>query len=185
MQAYAYVVGPQDGPGAALHDLAGGLALAGVASFTTLAQVEQQMQVTPVCFFLFAAVNDVGRLRGVAEAVRYSSSRKIRFSPMVYFAESPSGEAIQSCLNMGFDDIITMPFTPRRVAERLARQVERNLAYFETATYFGPDRRERTGSGQVENDIRKGGAYRRLEIIRSTKRGTSVLRDDHYAALAQ
>ena len=143
MRAYAYVVGPDNGPAAVLVQLAAGLGLAGVSRFSTLAEAEAQAQQTPVCFFLFAATDDVRKLRSVADAIRFSPARRLRFSPLIYFAGSPSVETITACINMGFDDVITMPFTPSRVLERMMRQVGQSLVYYETATYFGPDRRGR------------------------------------------
>lgn len=181
MRAYAYIVGPEGAPRAALLDLARGLGFAGVSPFSAMAQAEQQTQTTPLCFFLFAATENLQSLRGVAEAVRFSSVRRLRFSPLIYFAESPSVEAINACLNMGFDDIITMPFTRQRVLERVARQVGQNLVYYETPSYFGPDRRGRGGAPLERQDCRKGGQFRRLEIVRSLAGGVNVLRDDHFS----
>lgn len=183
MHAHAFVVGPEDGPGAALLELARDLGLAGVSPFTTMAQAEQQTQTTPVCFFLFAATDHVGALRGVADMVRFSTTRRLRFSPLIYFSESPSVEAIRACLAMGFDDIITMPFTRRRVVERLARQVGQNLVYFETPNYFGPDRRRLEASSNGP-ESRLGGQFRRLEIVRTLTGGVNVVRDDHIAVAA-
>lgn len=181
MRAYAYVVGAEGGPQAGLLDLARGLGFGGVSAFSTMGQAEQQAQTTPLCYFLFAATGDLATLRGVAEAVRFSKVRRLRFSPLIYFAESPSVDAINTCINMGFDDIITMPFTRKRVLERVARQVGQNLVYYETASYFGPDRRGRNGPQAVAHDNRTGGAFRRLEIVRSLISGVNVLRDDHFA----
>ena len=184
MRAYAYVVGPEDGPGAALMDMARGLGFAGVAPYTSIAQAEHQTVQTPVCFFLFAAVEEVARLRAVAEAVRFAPSRRVRFSPLIYFSESPSVEAIRACIDMGFDDIITMPFTQRRVADRIARQVGQNLVYYETASYFGPDRRGRGTAGDTAIEQRGIGQFRRLEIMRSLMSGINVLRDELFPSPA-
>lgn len=184
MRAYAFVVGPDNGPREALLDMARGLGFGGASPFTTMAQAEQQMQTTPLCFFLFAATENLQSLRGIAEAVRFSAVRRLRFSPLIYFAESPSVEVISTCLNMGFDDIITMPFTRKRVLERVSRQVGQNLVYFETATYFGPDRRGRGGAAPDGADRRSGGPFRRLEIVRNLVTGVNVLRDDHIAPAA-
>ncbi len=181
MRAYAFIVGSEDGPRDALLDVARGLGFGGVSAFTTMAQAEQQMQSTPLCFFLFAATENIQSLRGIAEAVRFSASRRLRFSPLIYFAESPSVDVISACLNMGFDDIITMPFTRKRVLERVTRQVGQNLVYYETATYFGPDRRGRGGPAPDRSDKRTGGDFRRLEIVRSLVTGVNVLRDDQVA----
>ncbi len=184
MRAYAYVIGPEDGPGAALMDIARGLGFSGVSPFTTLAQAEQQTLQTPICFFLFSATDNVAALRGAADSIRFSASRRLRFSPLIYFAESPSVEAITTCLNMGFDDIITMPFTRRRVLDRISRQVGQTMVYYETSSYFGPDRRGRITAPQPHRDSRAGGQFRRLEIVRSLINGVNVLRDEHFAAEA-
>lgn len=184
MRAYAYIVGPQDGPGAALAEMAQGLGFAGVSSFTTIAQAEQQTLSTPICYFLFAATEDVAALRPVADSIRFSASRRLRFSPLIYFSESPSAESINTCINMGFDDVITMPFTQRRVLERMVRQVGRNLVYYETASYFGPDRRNRITATGKPAESRLGGQFRRLEIVRNLMSGINVLRDDHFSTPA-
>lgn len=172
MRACAFVVGPPDGPGAALTDLAHGLGFATIMNYSGIAAAETQALQTPLLFFLFAAVDDVTGLKPVADAIRFSPSRRIRFSPLVYFSESPLVEAIKTCVEMGFDDVLTLPFTQKRVAARLGLLVEHTQVYFETADYLGPDRR-------VPNSVeRSGGQYRRLEIIRTPAHGVSVMRDD-------
>ena len=177
MRACAFVVGRPDGPGAALTDLARGLGFPVVHNYTGLATAEAQAQQTPLLFFLFAAVDDVTGLKTVADAIRFSPSRRIRFSPMVYFSESPLVDAIKTCVEMGFDDVLTLPFTQQRVASRLERLVDHTQVYFETADYLGPDR------GAQRTHSRAGGQYRRLEIIRSPSRGVSVMRDEMQVAV--
>ena len=66
MKATAFVVGPLVGPGAAIMDLARRLSFGSVVPYGGLAQAEQQANITPVCYFLFATVPDVDALRGVA-----------------------------------------------------------------------------------------------------------------------
>lgn len=180
MNAAAIVVGPLDGPGAALIDLAHRLDFATVQPYGGVVQAEQQSIRTPICFFLFAAVPDVGTLRGVAEAIRFCPSRRIRFSPLIYFSESPQVETINRCINMGFDDIITMPFTRSRVAGRINREIGHNLIYYETPAYFGPDRRDRVTGPRRVAESRVGGQFRRLEIVRNLLTGTNVVRDEFY-----
>jgi DNA-binding response OmpR family regulator len=182
MKAAAYVVGPVDGPGAALMDLARRLSFSSVMPYAGVTHAEQQVYRTPVCFFLFAAVPDVDSLRNVAEAIRFCPSRRVRFSPLMYFSESPSAETITRCINMGFDDVITMPFTRARVAERINRQVGRSHVYYETPGYFGPDRRDRVTGPTRPAESRKGGQFRRLEIVRNLLTGVNVVRDDFHAA---
>ena len=184
MKASAYVVGPLDGPGAALMDLAQGLDFASVLPYGGVSHAERQVNQTPVCYFLFAAVEDVSMLRGVADAIRFCPSRRVRFSPLIYFSESPSVEAITRCIGMGFDDVITMPFTQARVRERIARQVGQTQVYYETPGYFGPDRRDRVTGPKQAGESRLGGQFRRLEIVRSLFTGVTVVRDDLHAAAA-
>ncbi|MET3927183.1 hypothetical protein [Devosia sp. 2618] len=180
MKASAYVIGPLDGPGAALIDMAQRLDFAAILPYAGVENAEQQSYHTPICFFLFAAVSDVTTLRGVADAIRFSPSRRVRFSPLVYFSASPQVETIDLCINMGFDDIITMPFTQERVAERISRQIDHNLTFYETPGYFGPDRRDRVTGPNRPGESRSGGQFRRLEIVRNLETGINVVRDDLY-----
>lgn len=182
MQASAFVVGPLDGPGAALMDMARGLKFQAVLPYTGVASAEQQSVRTPICYFLFAAVPDVAGLRNAAEAIRFAPSRKVRFSPLIYFAESPSRETIARCINMGFDDVITIPFRRDLLAQRMARQVGTSLTYYETPGYFGPERRDRGTAVASGAEHRRGGQFRRLEIVRSLVSGINVLRDEFHQA---
>jgi CheY-like chemotaxis protein len=172
MKASAIVVGPTDGPGLAVADVARGLGFQSVASYTGLAAADAQARQTPLLFFLFSAVDEVARLKTVAETIRFSPTRRIRFSPMVYFAETAALEHIRQCIEMGFDDVITMPFTHRRVSERIDRLIDRTQVFFETSAYFGPERKTLN-----ERDLVTG-QYRRLEIVRTLEHGVNVVRDE-------
>jgi hypothetical protein len=178
MNASAYVVGSRRGSGAAIYDLAQSLGFETVLPYGSVAEAERQAEETPLCFFLFAEVPDLASLASPAQAIRFSGGRRVRFSPLIYFCANPSVDVIQRCIGMGFDDVITQPFSRKRVAARLARQVDTALTYFETSTYFGPDRR-RNSAEHIANAERRGdGQYRRLEIIRDLKTGVNVLSDD-------
>lgn len=178
MKASAYIVGPLDGPGATLLQVARQLGFVSVTTYSSVAQAEAQSAITPVCFFLFAAVEDAGTLRPIADAIRFCPNRRVRFSPLIYFAGNPSVETITRCIGMGFDDVITMPFTTARIGERISRQLGQNLIYYETAGYFGPDRRDRVTAPRRPAESRLGGQFRRLEIVRSLSTGVSIVRDD-------
>lgn len=170
MKPFVYIVGPRDGPGAALLDVARAAGFAHVAPYTGLAAAEIQAQQTPLLAFLFAEVSRIDALRPIIESIRYSSGRKLRFSPLIYFSECPSHDDIQDCMALGFDDVLTTPFTPSRLQSRLLHQIGRTQVYLETEAYFGP-----AHHGTAE---RRRGPYRRLEVIRSVTLGTNVLRDD-------
>lgn len=83
---------------------------------------------------------------------------------------------------MGFDDVITMPFTRARVAERIERQIGQSHIYYETPGYFGPDRRDRVTAPKRPAETRLGGQFRRLEIVRNLMTGVNVVRDDLHVA---
>jgi len=180
MKPTVYIVGPNEGPGAGLTEMARQLNFGTVQPYGGVPQAEQQVTRTPICYFLFSAVSDVGTLRGIAEAIRFSSSRKVRFSPLIYFSESPSIETITRCINMGFDDVITMPFTRSRVMERITRQIGTSFTYYETPGYFGPDRRGRVAAPPPAGENRQGGQFRRLEIVRNLSTGINVVRDEFF-----
>jgi hypothetical protein len=179
MQACAFVVGPGDGRGAALRSLARQVGFEAVYPYRDIADAERQSASSPLIFFLFAAVDRLGKLTRVGEAVRQSQSQRVRFAPMIYFAETPSLDTIRACINIGFDDIITLPVALSRVEERLERQLYRAVTYYETPTYFGPDRRNRLGHESHGHSGRgTGGQYRRLELVRNPGAGIEILRDD-------
>ena len=178
MNAGAFVVGPEGPVSDALFPLAQQAGLAPVQRYSGLANAEKQLAETPLVFFLCAAVPDIKTLKPMADAIRFSPSRRIRFSPLVYLVNSPSVEVIRACINMGFDDIIALPCPPRLVAERVARQIGQLCIYYETSTYFGPDRR-----GRIEADLgdpRRGNGeqFRRIEIMRTVEAGIDVIKDD-------
>lgn len=183
MQACAFVVGPEDGQGATLRSLARQIGFDAVYPYRNLADVERQSVSSPLIFILVCTVDDVHQLQHVATGIRASASQRVRFAPMIYFAESPSLEVIKACINMGFDDIITLPFTLTRVEERLERQVYRTVVYYETPTYFGPDRRNRLGQDAGHSARGTGGQYRRMELVRHPTTGINVLRDDFHVML--
>jgi hypothetical protein len=178
LNASAFVVGPPEKAGAALLDLARSVGFARVERYQGLGRVERQSADTPLVFFLCAAVADVLTLKPMADAIRYSPSHKLRFSPLIYFAHSPSIDSIKSCIGMGFDDVIALPYSGGSMSDRLGRQVGKPHTYYETSTYFGPDRRNRVGESRSSGSDHGGGEFRRIEIIRNPVTGIDVLRDD-------
>ncbi|MEQ1769355.1 MAG: hypothetical protein ABL879_05900 [Devosia sp.] len=178
MKASAFVVGREDRAGGALAQIARDAGLDPVQRYEGLAKAERQSKKTPLLFFLCAAVDDVRSLKPMADAIRFSPSAHLRFSPIIYFARSPSIEAIRGCINMGFDDVIALPFSAEQLRTRFARQVGTVQIYYETPTYFGPDRRERGAEDEANPRRGTGGQYERFEIIRSVEKGVEVLKDD-------
>ena len=176
MNASAFVVGPQSGTGApALIELAQQLGFANVSAFSGRSAAEKQSALTPLVFFLCAAVADIKALKATADGLRNSRSDAIRFAPLIYFARSPGLDTIRACIQMGFDDVIALP-AGDGVADRIMRQVGRLHVYYETDSYFGPDRRDRSGSSR--ETAADAAQFRRYEIMRSLETGIDVLHDD-------
>ncbi len=161
-----------------LLELARGIGLGPIHRYSDLAKAEAQTAETPLVFFLFAATDDVRRLKPLADAIRFSPGRRLRFSPLIYFARGPSIEAIRSCINMGFDDVIALPYEGPSLEHRIAQQIGQTCVFYETSTYFGPDRRNRLETDQGDPRRGSGGQFRRMEIIRTPDKGVEVLRED-------
>lgn len=96
-------------------------------------------------FFLFHCGVNGMLLRDTLARIR--TSEQYRFSPAILVAGDCSAEDISRYIALGFDDIVNLPGAAGAIEKRLARQLGTPLHYFETATYFGPDRRrtQRTG----------------------------------------
>lgn len=179
VKASALIVGPRDGAGAALLDLAHAVGFANVQRYQGLARAEKLLARTPLIFFLCSPVADVRSLRPMADAIRFSPSFRLRFLPLIYFAREPSLETVKTCIALGFDDVIALPINGDDVGGRIERQIDRIHTYYETATYFGPDRRNRTGGApRSTGSDHGGGHYRRIEIRRNPETGVDVIRDD-------
>ena len=184
MRASAFVVGPRDGPGAALMDLAHAVGVESVQRYQGLVRAERQSLKTPLVFFLCAPTKDMRTLKPMADAVRFSPSLKLRFLPLIYFAREPSFETVKQCIAMGFDDVVALPIGGDDAGERIERQIGRIQTYYETATYFGPDRRNRTGGPErTTGSDHGGGQFRRIEIVRNPDTGIDVISDDMQVVL--
>lgn len=160
-------------------DLAHAIGFESVQRYQGLARAEKQSVKTPLIFFLCAPTRDVRALKPMADAVRFSPSLKLRFLPLIYFALDPSLDTVKQCIAMGFDDVIALPIGGDDAGDRIARQVGRIQTYYETSTYFGPDRRNRTGGAERSSGSDHGGGqYRRIEIRRNLETGIDVISDD-------
>ena len=182
VRASALIVGPPDAAGLELAEMARRVGFAPVDRYHGTTDAAIRVDETPLLFFLCAPVKDVRALKPVADAVRFSTDLRIRFLPLIYFSPDPSVESIRACIAMGFDDVIALPYAVADLSERIGRQVGQTMTYYETATYFGPDRRNRVGAPRSSDSDRGGGQFRRIDIVR-TDAGVDVLRDDFQVVL--
>ena len=181
IKAGALIVGDRQGSGAAIYDIAADLGFSFVHPFSGRGSLAQAMQATPIVFVLFSEIADPRRYEPALRDIRRASPRELAFAPTVLFAESPSRQEVSDCSALGFDDILTMPFTRDRIYLRLMRQIETPIIYFETGDYFGPDRRRSSGPRIADAYLRgidQARPARRYEIRRSFHHGTMVMREE-------
>lgn len=114
-------------------------------------------------------------IKMVAE-VRANPDDNIRFMPVIMLSSERSERVVRKFLTLGCDDIILYPCTAQPLAQRLRMQINQQHDYFQTSSYFGPDRRKNE-TGETHPD-RRGGKesfYRHIEIKRDLRGGVKVL----------
>ncbi len=171
------MVGSGSAAGAGLIALARSLGFSRVEPYSGIEIMLQRAEATPLIYVLCAAVPDVSKLKPTAKLLRSSPDYRLRFAPLIYFPPEPSIETIKACIGMGFDDVIAMPYSGNDLGQRIGRQIGGTHIYYETPTYFGPDRRNRVGETRSSESDPGGGEYRRMEIRRS-EAGIDVLSDE-------
>jgi CheY-like chemotaxis protein len=171
----ALVAGPQSGPGEALMDISNDVGFSLVARYDGPGALTSQLTRTRLCFVLCAEAGNPRHYTRLIAELRGAGRLPTRFTPVIYFSEAALPDVITTAIELGFDDILTMPFSPDRVRTRLGQQIGRPLTYFETPKYFGPDRRRfHVDKSPIR---RQGGTAKRFDISRSVKSGITVLRE--------
>jgi len=141
---------------------------------------EYQTKKTPICFFLLALDCAEQNIPVIARALRSSRNRQIKYAPLIGFAEVANPKMINFCLQLGFDDILLPPFSRKTINSRLKKHLNRNITFFETNEYFGPDRRTDFNENALAKPHPKrgeGGDHRKIVIRRNLETGVSILRD--------
>lgn len=177
MQSAAFVVGPEDGDGAALMQLSADVGFEAVAYYTGSRAVLAQMRRTPVCFFLVSSSVPKSQISEFVTEIRLHMDAKLRYSPLLYLSEDPSPRTISFCMQSGFDDIVAPPFTAPRLMDRLKGQLGKTKIYCRTDTYFGPDRRRLEKPDEKVSERRgTGGICEIMEVRRDLRAGINVLK---------
>jgi hypothetical protein len=115
----------------------------------------------PICFFLidFRVADD--DKRQLLLRLRSSPAPDVRFAPVVVV--------------VGADDVLALPASASSIATRLEAQLNCERIYYETATYFGPDRR-RVPREEVRNVNRPAGRVIEHHFIRDPLSGIRLVR---------
>jgi hypothetical protein len=126
------------------------------------------------CFLTQASTSEEIRL--ATKIVRGHKHERHRFSPMIMLARELSRPAIYDYIAAGLDDILQFPCSLKFMSSRLGRQLNRQLKYYETEDYFGPDRRRHHDDAADVGDRRVGQSdFRRHLIRRDPFKGVEIL----------
>lgn len=124
-------------------------------------------------FFLFHSLVSDGLLREAIARVR--SDEHFRFCPAILIVGECSENDVLRYISLGFDDIVALPEAARVLERRFAHQLGTQFSYFETAVYFGPDRRR--GKRGNANEQKRSGEYRYVRyLIQRAATGVDILR---------
>ncbi len=171
-------MGGNDAQVALINDLARDLGFRQVTPFSGLVHAEELTRKVPNNFFLFASDGELGPIKSQVQNIRNSTRPRVRYSPLICFIEVPLPMLISQCIQIGFDDILTLPWDPKQMMPRLRRQLNTQITYYETSNYFGPDRRRFGKKRSTPARIyRESQGYRRIDIKRDTAHGVQILGD--------
>lgn len=128
----------------------------------------------PVSFFLVHHRLNDADCDDVIDAVRHIDRKGLRYSPMVVMLPETSGESMRKFVRMGFDDVIHLPQSQVQLTARLGSQLDRDITYFETADYLGPDRRRMEADSAMQRRSSVS-THTRLVLRRDPEYGTRIV----------
>ena len=133
-------------------------------------------------FFVHFKVADSEMLSAMT-AVRSSNDDNLRFSPCVLIIHECAYEDIIKYIRLGFDDVISLPEKASIIRHRLESLLSLEQTYFETPSYFGPDRRRMELVPIRDNRRRpEGGQHIRYRIRRDSVQGVRIIQQLMMAA---
>ena len=122
-----------------------------------------------------------GLLRAVTRAIR-GGSREVCFSPIVVIADDCTVDRIVHFVDLGVDDVITLPEKRDVLVQRLCGQLWAEHHKIETEDYFGPDRRRLETKTHIDDRRLGVASYARFVIQRIPEHGTKVVRHQIFSA---
>lgn len=175
MDCAAFLVGLNNKQGSIAYEIAERAGFSVIKPFISLADVETQTVNNAVCFFIFEEVNDLLSLRKTIKPIRSCKRHNVRFFPLIYLCNEPSSSVIKQCISNGFDDIIVNPKNNTNTKQRLIKQLDSTVTYFETDNFFGPDRRRIADNNLSENtDLRGKEKCLQIKFTRNSQSGIVI-----------
>lgn len=107
---------------------------------------------------------------------RHAGSVSLSFAPVVLFLRDATPEEVMENIEMGFDDVISVPEDGRVIGARLAAQIGQEHIYIETRNYLGPDRHRMDAPGQARAARKPAEEHAQLTILRKPEEGVHIVR---------
>ena len=175
MDCTAFLVGLDNKQGSIAYETAQRAGFSTIKPFTSLADVEKQTVNSAICFFLFEEVSDILSLSETIKPIRLCKRHDVRFFPLIYLCDEPSSDIIRQCISNGFDDIIVNPKTNSNIKQRLIKQLDSIITYFETDSFFGPDRRRIADINLSKNaNLRGKEKCLQIKFTRNVQNGSAI-----------
>lgn len=179
-QCHAYVIGSDEEHDQTLLKTAGTLGFTSVSGlFRKGIPRPDVRRLTPCLFFLVHHRVEDEVLRSVITTVRSSEHKQVRFAPLMLLLDDGPYELILRYVRLGFDDVIVLPERRALVASRFRNQLGKEVTYFSTPGYLGPDRRRMERPTDTPDERRTGQQpHVRYTVIRSADWGVRILRKE-------
>ena len=104
---------------------------------------------------------------------RHAGSVSVSFAPVILFLREATPEEVLLNIEMGFDDVISVPEDGQVIATRLAAQIGQEHLYIETRNYLGPDRYRMDKPGHHRKPAEE---HAQLTILRTPEAGVHIVR---------
>lgn len=133
-------------------------------------------------FCLIEGTTSIDYIKETITDIRSCAEIDVSFMPIVLLTAETNEAFISGCIASGFDDVIALPCQTAEFSQRIKTQMETQLEYFKTDTYFGPDRRR---GAQNNHPNRRGGAgfaFEKLTIRRNRRSGVKIVTHEKFAA---
>ena len=134
-------------------------------------------------FFLVHHHLAYGAMKKIVSSLRASTVEEVRFAPIVLFNFDCPFEEYLALIEIGFDDVITLPEKRPVMIDRMMSQIGTEQVYFETSGYCGPDRRRMDVTAPHDHERAPiPHSHIRHHFRRRIRTGIEYLRRDEYLA---
>lgn len=123
----------------------------------TLKDALRNIETAPPDIFIMNWYRDQEGEQKLIKQIRSNADEKIKFMPIIASSSSSTSTSVGMARNVGINEYLLKPFSPRSLYLRLAAVIQRPRNFVEVGEYFGPDRRRRQTELDGQDDRRKDG----------------------------